>query len=372
MRTLSVMAPFRETLLNRRQILQETAARGRKIIGYFCTYTPIEVIHASGMLPVRIWGGTGQTEKAFNLVPSFICPYMRLAMEKALGDEFSFLSGIVQGYTCDVACGLVNVWKGNIPGELYHSLPLPYNDSPESRAFLKAGMDELIEKLTAVGGSFSAEALGRSNELYGKIRGMLSALHGSRMQGSPGLSAADLNVVMQTFFNTPPELFLSMLERLTGDLPGDMSDLRGGVPVLVSGSIVEDEGVMTLIEDLGFSVVADDLCTGLRAFTPVSCPGSSPMDQLVDRTITRFPCPSRSRPPQRIPLLQDLVRASGAKGVIFLFQKFCTPHLADLPLVTRALTDVGIPSILIEMDGENGLEGQAATRLETFAGMLEA
>lgn len=192
------------------------------------------------------------------------------------------------------------------------------------------------------------------------------------MLAALNLSAADLNVVMRAFFITPPELFLSMLERLTEDLRGDVHDARTGVPVLVSGSILEDEGVLTLIEDLGFTVVADDLCTGLRAFTPASGTGESPMDRLIDRTMKRFPCPSRSRPPQRIPLLLDLVRTSGARGVIFLFQKFCTPHLADHPMVARALKDAGIPSILIEMDGENGLEGQAVTRLETFAGMLEA
>ncbi|HNS90653.1 MAG TPA: 2-hydroxyacyl-CoA dehydratase family protein [Deltaproteobacteria bacterium] len=372
MKTRFPMVPFRELLLNRRRVLEETAARGTKIVGYFCTYTPIEVIHACGMLPVRIWGGSGQAEKAYNLVPTFICPYMRLVMEKALGGEFTFLSGIVQGYTCDVACGMVNVWKGNIPGELYHSLPLPYNDSPESRAFLKAGLDETIEKLTAIGGVYSEESLGRSNELYGKIRGMLAALYERRMQGALELCAADLNVVMQAFFTIPPELFLSMLERLTGDLSAAVPGVRTGVPVLVSGGIVEDEGVMTLVEDLGFSVVADDLCTGLRAFIPVSGPDASPMDRLIARTMMRFPCPSRSRPPQRIPLLMDLVRTSGAKGVIFLLQKFCTPHLADHPMVARALRDAGIPSILIEMDGDNGLEGQAVTRLETFAGMLEA
>ncbi|HPE46456.1 MAG TPA: hypothetical protein PK380_11360 [Deltaproteobacteria bacterium] len=75
MKTRFPMVPFRELLLNRRRVLEETAARGTKIVGYFCTYTPIEAIHACGMTPVRIWGGTGQAEKAYNLVPTFICPY---------------------------------------------------------------------------------------------------------------------------------------------------------------------------------------------------------------------------------------------------------------------------------------------------------
>lgn len=367
----SMTAPFREALLNKRRMLEETAARGTKIIGYFCTYTPLEVIHACGMLPVRIWGGAGQSEKAYNLVPSFVCPYMRLAMEKALAGEFSFLSGIVQGYTCDVACGMVNVWKGNIPGEIHHSLPLPYNDSPEARVFLEEGLKELTGKLTAIGGTYSEDSLGRSVELYRKIREVLCALFERRVRGVTGLSAADLNVVTRAFFVTPPERYLSLVERLAEDLGGGAREGHGGVPVLVSGSVVEDDGVLDRVEKLGFAVVADDLCTGPRSFTPATVQGVSPMDVLVRRTMRRSPCPSRSRPQKRIPLLLDLARASGAKGVIFLFQKFCTPHLVDHPMVAKALRDAGILSILIEMDGENGLDGQVATRLETFLGMLE-
>lgn len=368
----SMTAPFREALLNKRQMLEEAAAGGTKIIGYFCTYTPIEIVHACGMLPVRIWGGTGQAEKAYNLVPSFVCPYLRLAMEKALTGEFSFLSGIVQGYTCDVACGMVNVWKGNIRGDLYHSLPLPYNDSPEARIFLVEGLKELAGKLTAIGGTYSEDSLGRSVELYKKIREVLCALFERRVRGVPGPSAADLNVVTRAFFVTPPERYLALVERLAEDLGRGAHEGHGGVPVLVSGSVVEDDDVLDRVERLGFAVVADDLCTGPRAFTPAAAQGASPMDVLVERTMRRSPCPSRSRPPLRIPVLLDLARASGARGVIFLFQKFCTPHLADHPMVVKALKDAGIPSILIEMDGENGLDGQVATRLETFLGMLEA
>jgi benzoyl-CoA reductase/2-hydroxyglutaryl-CoA dehydratase subunit BcrC/BadD/HgdB len=66
----------------------------------------------------------------------------------------------------------------------------------------------------------------------------------------------------------------------------------------------------------------------------------------------------------------ELIKASHAKGVIFVFQKFCTPHLADHPMVAQGLKDAGIPSIAIEMDESGLVEAQVATRLETFWGML--
>lgn len=362
--------PFVESVQFKGSRLKDAASQGRKVIGYFCTYTPIEIIHASGFIPVRIWGGTGQVEKAYSLVPNFICPYMRLSLEGALHNEFSFLSGIVQGYTCDVACGAVNIWKDNFSLELCHSLPLPYNDNQDARVFLRAGIEELAVKLTRIGGSITDESLKDSLALYEEIRTILAWIFKIRAQGNLPLTAGDVLSVVQAYFVTPPEEYLGMLKALMVYLKDAPVSIAPGTPVLVSGSVVEDAQAFTIIERLGFKVVADDLCTGQRGFIPIAGQGEEPMERLTDRIMNRFPCPSRSHPRVRVPLLLELIRASHAKGVIFVFQKFCTPHLADHPMVAQGLKDAGIPSIAIEMDESGLVEAQVATRLETFSGML--
>ena len=365
------MKPFDEAVRFRRQRLEEAASKGRKVIGYFCTYTPVEVIHASGFIPVRIWGGTGRIEKAYSLVPNFICPYMKLSLEGALNNEFSFLSGIVQGYTCDVACGAVNIWKDNFSLELCHSLPLPYNDNQESREFLRSGIEELAAKLTRIGGSVTDESLKDSLALYEEIRAMLAWIFKRRAQAELALTAGDVLSIVQAYFVTPPEEYREMLRALTVYLKDAPVSIASGIPVLVSGSVVEDAQVFTTIERLGFKVVADDLCTGRRGFIPFAGLGKAPMERLTDRIMKRFGCPSRSHPRDRVPLLLELIRASHAKGVIFVFQKFCTPHLADHPVVAQLLKEELIPSIAIELDESGLIEAQVATRLETFRGMLE-
>jgi benzoyl-CoA reductase/2-hydroxyglutaryl-CoA dehydratase subunit BcrC/BadD/HgdB len=136
-------------------------------------------------------------------------------------------------------------------------------------------------------------------------------------------------------------------------------------PVLVSGSLIEDPLILETVEAMGFRVVADDLCTGLRSFYPVTGQGGDPLDRLINRTIDRFPCPARHRAKDRFPMLMDLVRRSGAKGVIFLPQKFCTPHLADYPLLAEAFNQEGLPHLLLEME-DSGLTEAHRTRLEAF------
>ncbi|MBW1815403.1 MAG: hypothetical protein JRJ39_17740 [Deltaproteobacteria bacterium] len=55
MRNVSIKK-FKEALDNKNGELSSLAKSGKKIIGYFCTYTPIEIIHAAGFMPVRVTG----------------------------------------------------------------------------------------------------------------------------------------------------------------------------------------------------------------------------------------------------------------------------------------------------------------------------
>ena len=94
------------------------------------------------------------------------------------------------------------------------------------------------------------------------------------------------------------------------------------------------------------------------------------MDRLIDRYMNRFPCPARSRVENRVNRILELVQTSGARGVIFVLQKFCTPHLADYPTLSGEHKKNGFPSLLIEMDETWHMEAQLKTRLESFFEMM--
>ena len=366
-----LVKPFQEILIGYMSRLETISAQGTKIIGYFCTYTPIEVIHAAGFLPIRILGGTGQVDIAYSLAPNFICPPLLLSLDKAMQGKYKFLSGVVQSYTCDVVCGLVNIWEENIGGEIYHSIPLPYNDSPDGRKFYRASVQELVGKFNKIGGAITEESLRASLELYTAIRTLILDLYTLRFQGNLPLSASDLHVVIQAGFVIPPEEYRTMLEQLLKEVELGGTRNAVGVPLLISGSIIDDVRVMDLIEESGGRVVADDLCTGYRHFYPPSGQGDDALECIIDRYISRFPCPARSRAIDRVPLLLDLLKRSGAHGIAFVFQKFCTPHLSDYPILREELGKKGIPNFHVELDAAGIMEGQLRTRLQAFIEMLE-
>jgi len=86
--------------------------------------------------------------------------------------------------------------------------------------------------------------------------------------------------------------------------------------------------------------------------------------------VRRFPCPSRSLVEDRIAPIRGLISRSGIRGVIFLFQKFCTPHLADYPVLVEEIKKEGVPTLLIEMEEAGVTEGQLKTRFEGFFEMI--
>jgi benzoyl-CoA reductase/2-hydroxyglutaryl-CoA dehydratase subunit BcrC/BadD/HgdB len=368
--------PFKKAIQSSQTLLFGMKKDGRKIIGYFCTYTPVEIIHAAGFIPVRITGGYGNIEKAYQHVPDFICPYMKRALEKALDGQYDFLSGLVQGYTCDAACGMVNVWKDTVAGlELFHSVPIPYNNTPESKNYFKSVLEEFIQKLDHIGGNFSLSALSRSMDLYLRIRSIQYRLYQKRYKKISGLTASELMTLMDAGTLIPPEDYLAMLEDFINQMPvyPDKQDQGRpvAVPVLVSGSLIERAEVMDMIEAAGGRIAADDLCNGIRQILPTDGNGATPMDRLIHRYMNRFPCPARSRAADRSLRLLDLLNQSQAKGVIFLVQKFCTPHLSDVPMLSESLKYAGFSSIVIEMDETWQMQGQVKTRLEGFFEMIK-
>ncbi len=365
--------PFVQALNSHGQRLKALSQSGKKILGHFCTYTPIELIHAVGFLPVRIMGGRGTISAADFVSPAFICPYMRRALEIGLRHEYDFLSGLIQGYTCDVTCGVTKIWEQNIGGELFHTIPMPYNDNPDARRFFRAAILELIDKMLAIGGRFREESLDGSLKLYRDIREVALELYDMRYDWRMPLTASQFLTVILSGFVTPPEEYRSMISKLLSELrDASLPDIGDSVPVLVSGSLIEEPAILDLLEESGGKVVADDLCTGLRNFQPPSGQGGDAIGRLVDRYMNRMPCPSRSRVSDRAMLLVRLIERSRARGVVFLFQNFCTPHLADHPFLVTELKKRGIPCVMIEMDETGINEGRLRTRFEAFFEMLRA
>ncbi|HUL30803.1 MAG TPA: 2-hydroxyacyl-CoA dehydratase family protein, partial [Thermodesulfobacteriota bacterium] len=127
----------------------------------------------------------------------------------------------------------------------------------------------------------------------------------------------------------------------------------------------------SLIEEAGARVVQDDLCSGARTFRLRVSEDLDPMEALTRRFFSSFLCPTKHQGCRaHEETLLGEVEKSGAKGVIFLFYKYCEPHYFDYPDLRAALESKGIPCLLLDVEGPSYSLGQMKIRVQAFVEMF--
>ena len=73
---------------------------------------------------------------------------------------------------------------------------------------------------------------------------------------------------------------------------------------------------------------------------------------------------------RRADYVVQLVKDSGAQGLVLFMQQFCDPEEMEYPYLKKALDDAGIPHIKLGVDQQMRDFGQASTAIQAFADVL--
>ena len=345
----------------------------KPIIGYFCTYTPEEMIHAANCVPYRIMGRKKQVEFADRHLQSYSCSLVRTGLDMALAGDLDFLDGTVFPHTCDSIQRLSDIWRINA-GFLYHAdIVLPVKLHTES------ARTYIIEELSAfrasleefTGEKITDDALWESIRTYNLMRDNLNRLHEIKRK-NPGIVRSTLaDDCVQAAMYMPVEEHNRLMADILRDLEGK-DDPYDPIRVAVVGNMCVFPEIYDSIESAGGSVSGDDMCTGYRYyFLNVDEKKGDPIEALADRIVRRPLCAAKhSLDFDRGKFLSTIIDNTDARGVIFLLVKFCDPHSFDYPHLKNAAEKKGIPHMLIEMEMDNPSLGQIKTRIEAFIEML--
>jgi len=345
-------------------------ARKRPVVGYFCSYTPEEVIWAAGALPLRIFGAGGRVTLADAHLQAYSCSLVRGALEDGLAGKLAFLDGIVFPHTCDSIQRLSDIWRLNLDTGAHLDAVLPVKlNTASAREYLAAVLAKFRRELgERLGREIGAEALAAAVADYEALREGLAALHALRRERPAALSSRDLHTV------TRAAMVMDRRE-LAGHLAAVLDEARqapGGAAaprkrLVLAGGLCSMPDLYGIIEEAGAHVVDDDFCTGSRYFEGRVPAGGDPLAALAQRYAERSVCPAKHRDLDgRGRSLVERVRRAGADGVIFILLKFCDPHAFDYPYMKALLDAAGIPSLLFEVEDQLPAEGQLKTRCEAF------
>lgn len=366
----ALIRSFRELYQNRNELLLKWKKQSKKVIGYFCTYTPEEIIYAAGMLPFRITADPVSTTLADAYLPSFICPFSRSCFDVALRGGYKNVDGYVSAYTCDTIRNLLWLWKRHIPTQYLDFISFPSGTTEKALEFFLNELGRFKEGLEKFCGTeISNQSLLRAIEVYNENRTLLRKVYDFRKSDPPLVSGTEALEIVRSAMVVPKEEHSKLLKQFISEVKDRDDFPKGGVRMLVSGPFIQDIGLVETIEGSGGSIVADDLCLGSRYFWERVDINTDPLKAIAKRYLGRVKCPCRHPPEDRLKYITEMIREFKVEGVIFVLQKYCDTHFFDFPFIEEKLKEDNIPALLIEVEHLTPV-GAIKTRVEAFIEML--
>ena len=368
----TLLEQFRAIAADPRKAVEDHKAEtGRGAIGMMPVYAPEELVHATGFLPVGLWGGNRPVSKARTYLPPFACSVMQQVMELECDGAYDILDAVVFSVPCDTLKCMSQKWKGSAPVLVFTH---PQNRGLESaNRFLEHEYAVLQEKLEAVTGvKITNAALERSIQVYNENRAVMrefAQLAGAYPQV---ISAVDRHAVFKSRLFMEKSRHTALVRELMEAVRASDPQPWMGKKVVVTGILVEPDGLLSLFDELGLAIVADDLAQESRQVR-VDVPegDEAPLYRLARVWQNMYGCPlATDTKKARGPMLQDMVRKTGADAVVVAMMKFCDPEEWDYPIYHRQFGEWGIRDLMIEVDQEAVSFEQARTRLQSLVETL--
>lgn len=345
-------------------------------IGYFCTYTPVEIIRAAGYHPVRIKGSNNENGGAEELLCNNICSYIKTLTDEKLSGNLDHLKGIVFTNSCDGMRRLYDAWIRIDNGKKFnYFLDIPKNSDEASVQYfadvIQAFKEELENHFQL---KIQNEDINTSISLYNGMRDKVTLFLQKQWNGYVGHSGYEIYTLLKNGINAVPEKFQDYISTLTSLMKkiGDVPEKNSAPKLFVWGSILENEEIIRMIEDAGARVVSEDLCTGSRYFDKKVEITDNPYKSISERYLKRSPCSRMVDVFGRIKNIISLIERRAISGAIYHSLKFCDHTLYDYPLVKEEFERKHIPLLHINCDNSSKSEGQIKTRIEAFIEQLTA
>lgn len=355
----------------RKAMADHLAETGKGAIGMMPIYAPEELVHATGFLPVGLWGGSRPVTKARTYLPPFACSVMQQVMELECEGAYDDLAAVVFSVPCDTLKCMSQKWKGTSPVLVFTH---PQNRGLEAaNRFLEREYAILKEKLEDITGvKITNAALERSIQIYNENRAAMREFSALAAQYPQVISAVDRHAVFKARLFMEKSRHTALVRALMEAVRTSEPQPWSGKKVVVTGILLEPNGLLEIFDRLGLAIVADDLAQESRQIrVDVPDGDEAPLYRLAKVWQNMYGCSVATDPQkQRGPMLLDMVRKTGADAVVVAMMKFCDPEEWDYPIYYKQFEAQGVRSLMIEVDQESTSFEQLHTRLQSLVETL--
>lgn len=368
-KTLKEFIEAAETLVNPE--IHRWKKQGGKVVGYFCSYGPKEIITAADLLPFRMraTGSTG-TELADAYLDSINCSFCRHCFNLGLRGEYDFIDGAVWLNTCDHVRRVYDNWKRYVKTPLVHILSLPKKMGQPQVEWYRGELimfKERLEKHFAV--EITDERLWEAIKLHNQTRRLQRRLYDLRKRQNPPITGAETMAVMVAGTAMPNAQYNELLRQLLDEISNVEGNVDYRARLMIVGAILDDPAYVEVIESQGGLVVTDMLCFGTRImWKDVDEGAGDPIAALAQYYVAERPsCPRMFGDyPRRAGFIRDMIREFKVDGIIGERMLFCDNWTAEHFMMGKEFKAAGIPYLTLDREYLLAGVGQLRTRVQAF------
>lgn len=354
---------------------------GKSVVGIFCTFTPVEIIDASGAVCVSLCASSNEPiVDAEKDLPKNLCPLIKSSYGFAVTDScpYTYFSDLIVGETtCD---GKKKMFE--LLGQLkqVHVMQLPQNLSREYSwdGWKKEGeiLKEQLEAITKK--PITDEALRQASKERNEYRKLLIELMELGKLDPPPLKGKEMATVLngltfefdaQSRKNKVRDLIDTTMKAYNeGARPVSEKAKRILITGCPMGGVIDK--TIGIIDEEGGIVVCYENCGGIKnAYQMVDTQSEDIMKAITDRYL-EIGCSVMTPNNVRMDLLKKLIEEYKVDGVVDVILQACHTYNVETKNVKEICEEMGVSYIAVETDYSESDVGQLRTRLGAFIEMM--
>lgn len=369
----AILSQLKDIAANPKKAMDDYKAEtGKGAVGIMPIYAPEEMVHATGYLPMGIWGAQGKTiSKARTYLPPFACSIMQQVMELQCEGAYDDLAAVLFSVPCDTLKCLSQKWKGTSPVIVFTH---PQNRGLEAANTFLVKEYELVKAQLEhyLGVTITNAALERSIAIYNENRQVMREFVKVAAEYPQVIDAVSRHAVFKARQFMLKEKHTELVKELIAEVKAMPVQPWTGKKVVVAGILLEPNELLDIFNEFGLAIVDDDLAQESRQIRVDVLDGEEgPLYRMAKAWQQMYGCSVATDTKKgRGKMLISKLAQTGADAVIIAQMKFCDPEEWDYPVMYREFEERGIKNLMIEVDQEVTSFEQVKTRLQSFVEMM--
>ena len=283
---------------------------------------------------------------------SHYCGYAADFISQVLHDDS--IDGAVFPHSCDSSRIMKNYLNGC--GKFIHQLNIPIRRDSAAVTYFAEGLREYKAALESHY-NIKIDDMDERTDFLGKRNARLAELY----DNLDSVRYSDYLQLVHDMLQKP------LFEQL--DLLPDLEKAPSGKKVFLIGSYLSNVNIAKSIENCGMTVIADDLPESGRLVSRKPSEYNGSFESIAESILFSRLSPTQNNFREILRTDLDIIKSKGARGIIFVTQKYCEPYDYLYSVYKKMLDENDIPSIKISVTNSRD-EKNAGLMLETFADML--